>query len=95
MLGNPIVSTSIHDEDEVMVIFNRSELIFEKWNNKVDLVIDKRLRRQCNFTIIDLTGYEPEVVREGKGEFGYIIKIKRLNHLKIISLLSFSFSNIS
>jgi tRNA threonylcarbamoyl adenosine modification protein (Sua5/YciO/YrdC/YwlC family) len=40
LLGNPIVSTSIHDEDEVIEYSTDPELIFEKWNNKVDLVID-------------------------------------------------------
>ena len=59
LLGNPIVSTSIHDEDEVIEYSTDPELIFEKWQNKVDLVIAS--------TIIDLTGYEPEVIREGKG----------------------------
>ncbi|HLN96840.1 MAG TPA: L-threonylcarbamoyladenylate synthase, partial [Flavobacterium sp.] len=39
-LGNPIVSTSIHDEDEVLEYSTDPELIFEKWQNLVDLVID-------------------------------------------------------
>ena len=67
MLGNPIVSTSIHDEDEVIEYSTDPELIFDKWNNKVDLVIDGGYGDNVASTIIDLTGYEPEVVREGKG----------------------------
>lgn len=67
LLGNPIVSTSIHDEDEVIEYSTDPELIFEKWNNKVDLVIDGGYGDNIASTIIDLTGYEPEVVREGKG----------------------------
>ncbi|WP_291138155.1 L-threonylcarbamoyladenylate synthase [Flavobacterium sp. UBA7663] len=67
MLGNPIVSTSIHDEDEVIEYSTDPELIFEKWNNKVDLVIDGGYGDNVASTIIDLTGYEPEVIREGKG----------------------------
>ncbi len=39
-LGNPIVSTSIHDDDEVLEYSTDPELIFEKWQNLVDLVID-------------------------------------------------------
>ena len=54
MLGNPIVSTSIHDEDSVIEYSTDPELIFEKWQNLVDMVID-------------LSGYEPEIIREGKG----------------------------
>ena len=66
LLGNPIVSTSIHDEDEVIEYSTDPELIFEKWNNKVDLVIDGGYGDNIASTIIDLTGYEPEVIREGK-----------------------------
>ena len=67
LLGNPIVSTSIHDEDEVIEYSTDPELIFEKWQNKVDLVIDGGYGDNIASTIIDLTGYEPEVIREGKG----------------------------
>ena len=67
MLGNPIVSTSIHDEDEVIEYSTDPELIFEKWQNKVDLIIDGGYGDNVASTIIDLSGYEPEVIREGKG----------------------------
>jgi tRNA threonylcarbamoyl adenosine modification protein (Sua5/YciO/YrdC/YwlC family) len=68
VLGNPIVSSSIHDEDEVIEYSTDPELIFEKWQNKVDLVIDGGYGENVPSTIIDLTGYEPIVVREGKGD---------------------------
>ena len=67
MLGNPIVSTSIHDEDEVLEYSTDPELIFEKWQNIVDLVIDGGYGDNIASTIIDLSGFEPVVVREGKG----------------------------
>jgi len=67
MLSNPIVSTSIHDEDAVLEYSTDPELIFEKWQNLVDLVIDGGYGDNMPSTIIDLSGYEPEVVREGKG----------------------------
>ena len=67
MLGNPIVSTSIYDEDAVLEYSTDPELIFEKWQNLVDLVIDGGYGDNIPSTIIDLSGYEPEVVREGKG----------------------------
>jgi tRNA threonylcarbamoyl adenosine modification protein (Sua5/YciO/YrdC/YwlC family) len=67
MLGNPIVSTSIHDEDEVVEYSTDPELIFEKWQNKIDLIIDGGYGDNVASTIIDLTGNEPEVIREGKG----------------------------
>jgi tRNA threonylcarbamoyl adenosine modification protein (Sua5/YciO/YrdC/YwlC family) len=66
-LGNPIVSTSIHDEDEILEYSTDPELIFEKWQNLVDLVIDGGYGDNIGSTIIDLTGNEPVVIREGKG----------------------------
>ena len=68
MLGNPIVSTSIHDEDAVLEYSTDPELIFEKWQNLVDLVIDGGYGDNVGSTIIDLSGYEPVIVREGKGD---------------------------
>lgn len=72
MLGNPIVSTSIHDEDEVIEYSTDPELIFEKWQNLVDLVIDGGYGENIASTIIDLTGHEPIIVREGKGDVNVI-----------------------
>ncbi len=66
-LGNPIVSTSIRDDDDVLEYTTDPELIFEKWENLVDLVVDGGYGDNYASTIIDLTGDEPEVVREGKG----------------------------
>jgi tRNA threonylcarbamoyl adenosine modification protein (Sua5/YciO/YrdC/YwlC family) len=68
MLGNPIVSTSIHDEDEVLEYSTDPELIYEKWQNLVDVVIDGGYGGNEASTIIDLSGLEPVVVREGKGD---------------------------
>jgi tRNA threonylcarbamoyl adenosine modification protein (Sua5/YciO/YrdC/YwlC family) len=66
-LGNPIISTSIHDEDEIVEYSTDPELIFEKWQNLVDAVIDGGYGDNIPSTIIDLSGFEPEIVREGKG----------------------------
>lgn len=66
-LGNPIISTSIYDEDEVIEYTTDPELIFEKWENLVDVVIDGGYGDNMPSTVIDLTGEEPLLVREGKG----------------------------
>ena len=68
LLGNPIVSTSIYDEDEVLEYSTDPELIFEKWQNIVDVVIDGGYGDNVPSTIIDLSGHEPEIIREGKGD---------------------------
>jgi tRNA threonylcarbamoyl adenosine modification protein (Sua5/YciO/YrdC/YwlC family) len=66
-LGNPIVSTSIYDEDELIEYTTDPELIFEKWRNIVDIVIDGGYGDNQPSTVIDLTDDEPIVIREGKG----------------------------
>ena len=66
-LGNPIVSTSIRDEDEVLEYTTDPELILEKWDNLVEIVIDGGYGDNIPSTVIDLTTPEPEVIREGKG----------------------------
>lgn len=66
-LGNPIVSTSIHDEDELLEYTTDPELIFEKWENLVDAVVDGGYGDNVASTIIDLSTGEPEIIRAGKG----------------------------
>ena len=53
-LGNPIVSTSIYDEDDVIEYTTDPELIFEKWQNLVDIVIDGGYGDNTASTVIDL-----------------------------------------
>lgn len=67
-LGNPIVSTSIYDEDEVIEYTTDPELIREKWDKLVDVVIDGGYGDNVPTTVIDLSGDIPEVIREGKGD---------------------------
>jgi len=66
-LGRPIISTSIRDEDEIIEYTTDPELILEKWDNLVDLVIDGGYGDNLASTIIDLSEDEPIIVREGKG----------------------------
>ena len=71
-LGNPIVSTSIYDEDDVIEYTTDPELIFEKWQNLVDIVIDGGYGDNTASTVIDLSGDEPVVIRDGKGDVSII-----------------------
>ena len=66
-LGNPIISTSIYDEDEVIEYTTDPELIHEKWDHLVDLVIDGGYGGNEPSTIIDFSEEVPLIVREGKG----------------------------
>lgn len=67
-LGNPIVSTSIYDDDDVIEYTTDPELIFEKWQNRVDIVIDGGYGDNVASTVIDLSGDAAVVLREGKGD---------------------------
>ena len=66
--GNPIISTSVHDDDEVLEYTTDPELIYEKYKNKVDIVIDGGFGNNEASTVVDLTEGYPEIIRQGIGE---------------------------
>lgn len=67
-LGNPILTTSVKDEDEVVEYTTDPELIYEKYQDKIDIVIDGGFGGIEGSTVVDCTGDEPEIIRQGKGE---------------------------
>ena len=71
-LGHPILSTSVKDDDEVVEYTTDPELIYEKYENLVDMVIDGGYGDNIPSTVVDCTSGEIEVVREGKGDLGLL-----------------------
>ena len=69
LLGNPIMSTSIHDDDQIVEYSTDPELIHEKFRDIVDLVIDGGYGDNIPSTIVDCTEEMPVIVRQGKGIF--------------------------
>ena len=67
-LERPIISTSIHDEDEVIEYTTDPELIHEKYAALVDLVVDGGYGNNEASTVVDLTSGRPEILRQGIGE---------------------------
>ena len=67
-LGNPILSTSIKDDDEIIEYSTDPELIHEKYENMVDLVIDGGYGDNVPSTIVDCTNGDFEIIRDGKGD---------------------------
>ena len=67
-LGNPIITTSIRDEDDVIEYSTDPELIREKYQGQVDMIIDGGYGEVTASTVIDYTGEEPLVIREGLGD---------------------------
>ncbi|MDY0104541.1 MAG: L-threonylcarbamoyladenylate synthase [Lentimicrobium sp.] len=66
-LGHPIMSTSIHDDDEILEYSTDPELIYEKYSNLVDIVIDGGYGDNEPSTVVDCTSNELLIIREGKG----------------------------
>lgn len=67
-LGNPIIATSVHDDDEIIEYTTDPELIHEKYNHAVDVVINGGFGNNEASTIVDLTQEEPVIIRQGIGE---------------------------
>jgi len=67
-LGHPIMSTSVHDEDDIIEYTTDPELIYEKFQNRVDIVIDGGYGGNVASTVVDCTQDEITIIREGKGE---------------------------
>lgn len=71
-LGNPILSTTIKEEDEYETEYcTNPELIHEKWGDIAEIVIDGGFGETEPSTVVDCTGDEPEIIRQGKGVLNY------------------------
>ena len=68
ILGNPIITTSIHDEDEIVEYSTDPSLIYEEFEGLVDVIIDGGPGGNQPSTVIDCTGAEPVVIRHGMGD---------------------------
>ncbi|GHV61128.1 threonylcarbamoyl-AMP synthase [Bacteroidia bacterium] len=67
-LGRPLLTTSVHDDDEVLEYMTDPELIHEKYELLVDIVIDGGYGQNVPSTIVDCSGDGIEVLRQGIGE---------------------------
>ena len=72
-LGNPILSTSIHDDDDVIEYSTDPELIHEKYEETVDIIVDGGYGDNIPSTVVDCTSGDFEIIRQGKGDLESII----------------------
>ncbi|AWW30135.1 threonylcarbamoyl-AMP synthase [Echinicola strongylocentroti] len=72
-LGQPIVTTSIRDEDDVLEYSTDPELIYEKYKDLVDVVVDGGYGNNVASTVVDCTGDEIEILRQGLGNLEEIL----------------------
>ena len=67
-LGNPIVATSVHNDDEILEYTTDPYEIYEKFSGQVDLVVDGGYGNNEPSTVVDCTNDGIEIVREGIGD---------------------------
>ncbi len=71
-LGNPLVSTSVKDDDEIIEYTTDPELIHERYKDYVDYVIDGGYGNNEASTVLDCSGNEIEIIREGIGDLSIL-----------------------
>ena len=71
-LDAPLLTSSLHDKDEILVYTSDPEEILSTWDGKVDLLIDAGPCGNVPSSVIDLTTEPFTVIREGKGEIDFI-----------------------
>ncbi|MGK7392841.1 MAG: L-threonylcarbamoyladenylate synthase [Candidatus Cyclobacteriaceae bacterium M2_1C_046] len=67
-LGSPIVTTSLKDDDEILEYTTDPEVIYEEFKHQADLVVDGGYGGNIPSTVVDCTGSQFEVIRQGLGE---------------------------
>lgn len=71
LLGNPLITSSIKDDDQIKEYTTDPEEMYEDFKHKVDLVIDGGTGGNVPSTVVDFTDNEPVLVRQGLGVFQY------------------------
>ena len=67
LLKVPLITSSLHDEDEILDYTTDPDLIYERWENDIDLMLDDGFGGNIPSTVVDLCGNELEIIRQGKG----------------------------
>lgn len=72
LLDAPLLTSSLHDADEILAYTSDEEEILSDWDEKVDILIQAGAGGNVPSTVIDLTNNRVELVRKGKGEIDFI-----------------------
>ena len=68
----PLITSSLHDEDEILDYTTDPSTIYEYWENNIDLMLEDGYGGNIPSTVVDLCGTEPNLVREGKGDLNIL-----------------------
>jgi len=71
MLGDPLVSASIHADDMIIEYETDPEILYDEWGDRVDIVIDAGFSGNIASTVVDCSSDEIEIIRKGKGILEY------------------------
>ena len=68
----PLITSSLHDEDEILDYTTDPSTIYEYWENNIDLMLEDGYGGNIPSTVVDLCGTEPQLIREGKGDLNIL-----------------------
>lgn len=72
LLDVPLITSSLHDQDSILDYTTDPEIIFDQWQDKVDLMIDSGFGGNIPSTVVDLSVFPFEIIREGKGNVNFL-----------------------
>lgn len=72
LLDVPLITSSLHDQDSILDYTTDPEIIFDQWEDKVDLMIDSGFGGNVPSTVIDLSVSPFEIIREGRGDTNFL-----------------------
>ena len=72
LLKAPLITSSLHDEDEILDYTTDPDLIYERWENNIDLMLEDGFGGNIPSTVVNLCGNELEIIRQGKGDLGIL-----------------------
>ena len=72
LLKAPLITSSLHDQDEILDYTTDPDTIYERWESKIDLLLEDGYGGNVPSTVVDLCGSEPRLVRAGKGDLSIL-----------------------
>ena len=72
LLKAPLITSSLHDVDEILDYTTDPDLIYERWENNIDLMLEDGFGGNIPSTVVNLCGNEIEIIRQGKGDLSIL-----------------------
>ena len=72
LIRAPLITSSLHDEDEILDYTTDPDLIYERWENNIDLMLEDGFGGNIPSTVVNLCGNELEIIRQGKGDLSIL-----------------------